>query len=60
MRYGSELLTDPQALKAMTEVLDTKTVTASNMTTLLNWAAGSGQCLRIQEEASTIRQNHER
>ena len=42
MRYGSELLTDPQALKAMTEVLDTSTVSSSNMTTLLNWAAGSG------------------
>ena len=42
MRYGSELLTDPQALKAMTEVLDTRTVSASNMTTLLNWASASG------------------
>ncbi len=41
MRYGSELLTDPKALKAFTEVLDTNTVTASNMTTIMNWAAGT-------------------
>ena len=51
MRYGSELLTDPQALKAMTEVLDTKTVTASNMTTLLNWAAGSSMPKDSEEAA---------
>ena len=41
MRYGSELLTDPKALKAMTEVVDTNVVNASNMTTLLNWANGT-------------------
>jgi len=51
MRYGSELLTDPAALKAMTEVLDTKTVTASNMTTLLNWAAGSSMPKDSEEAA---------
>tara|TARA_R100001480_G_scaffold29890_1_gene40813 strand:+ start:1303 stop:4041 length:2739 start_codon:yes stop_codon:yes gene_type:complete len=41
MRYGSELLTDPKALKAMTEVIDTNVVSASNMTTLMNWANGT-------------------
>jgi len=41
MRYGSELLTDPKALKAMTEVVDTNVVSASNMTTLLRWADGT-------------------
>ncbi len=53
MRYGSELLTDPQALKAMTEVLDTKTVNASNMSTLLNWAAGSSMP-KDSEEAEML------
>ena len=41
MRYGSELLTDPKALKAMTEVIDTNVVSASNMSTLMNWANGT-------------------
>lgn len=41
MRYGSELLTDPKALKAMTEVMDTNVVSASNLSTLMDWAAGT-------------------
>lgn len=41
MRYGSELLTDPKALKAITEVVETNQVSASNMSTLLDWAAGT-------------------
>ncbi len=53
MRYGSELLTDPKALKAMTEVMDTNVVSASNLTTLMNWASGTSMP-KDSEEAEML------
>ena len=56
LRHGSNLLTDPKALDAMTDVLETGVLTASKRSSLLQWAE---KFLPDDEEAMRLNQQEE-
>ena len=56
LRHGSDLLTDPKALDAMTDVLETGVLTASKRSSLLQWAE---KFLPDDEEAMKLDQQEE-
>ena len=56
LRHGSNLLTDPKALDAMTDVLETGVLTASKRSSLLQWAE---KFLPDDEEAMRLDQQEQ-